>query len=558
MHSSSIGIIGAGAAGLITAKTLLDDGFENITILTRDQHPGGTWAVERIYPSLKINNVHGEYRFSSLPMPPPSKAESGRLTGEDLSNYLESFTTRFLAGKIRYGTEVLDVRHNQTRDTSAWKIRVRDLVKSTEEDIFFDKTVLCSGGSSAPLIPPAVKASMHKFDGPVLHTYEFKKMMEIVLKTVGPRATPDAGTVVVVGGGKSAQDAAAMLAREGRKVTVVFGKANAFIAAPIPLPEFIRKSRILAIMSGYIELNSCLERFLHKTGIGSWIVFLFWEFLVQISFLTARIPLGSPLRNTHSLFWEYRSDDLGAPSSTDWLSLANNSPSSGIKIISPAKVIGLESQAVLLSDGSKVNADAVVLGTGFSSSWDALFDDETKEELGLTQHAPSDEFDTEWDSYQSLSRPPRVLDADKRWATSIYRGIVPSKIIDRRDFAINGSILAANFGYLTEVSSHWISSYFLDDPFLKVPSAEDAFKETQRHTAWLRKRFPYEVMWANASYSGDLALWSWPQTVDKLLRDMSLRDFRSGGSALTWAFRIIDLKEISTLGAERRALRGQR
>lgn len=55
MRSCSIGIIGAGAAGLITAKTLLDDGFENITILTRDQHPGGTWAVERIYPSLKIN-----------------------------------------------------------------------------------------------------------------------------------------------------------------------------------------------------------------------------------------------------------------------------------------------------------------------------------------------------------------------------------------------------------------------------------------------------------------------------------------------------------------------
>lgn len=170
-------------------------------------------------------------------------------------------------------------------------------------------------------------------------------------------------------------------------------------------------ARMLAIMSGYIELNSRLEcasfcitfmlehsrrfiirRFLHQTWIGSWIIYLFWEFLVQISvsdcevssslvlilrcftkFLTARIPLGSPLRNTHSLFWEYRSDDLGAPSSTDWLSLAN-SPSSGIEIISPAKVVGLVSHSVLLSDGSKVKADAVVLGTGFASSWDVLFD----------------------------------------------------------------------------------------------------------------------------------------------------------------------------------------
>lgn len=80
-------------------------------------------------------------------MPPPSKAESGRLTGEDLSNYLESFATRFLSGKIRYKTEILNVRREQNGSTSAWKIRVRDLTNSTEEEIFFDKIVLCSGVS---------------------------------------------------------------------------------------------------------------------------------------------------------------------------------------------------------------------------------------------------------------------------------------------------------------------------------------------------------------------------------------------------------------------------
>ena len=56
MPICTVGIVGAGAAGLITAKTLLDDGFE-VTLLTRDHHPGtgGVWAAERIYPSLKIN-----------------------------------------------------------------------------------------------------------------------------------------------------------------------------------------------------------------------------------------------------------------------------------------------------------------------------------------------------------------------------------------------------------------------------------------------------------------------------------------------------------------------
>ena len=31
--------------------------------------------------------------------------------------------------------------------------------------------------------------------------------------------------------------------------------------------------------------------------------------------------------------------------------------------------------------------------------------------------------------------------------------------------------------------------------------------------------------------------------------------FRSGGNWLTWPFKVIDVKEISTLGAERKAMR---
>ena len=50
----TVGVIGAGGAGLITAKTLLDDGF-NVTDLTRDRSPGGIWAEERVYPGLALN-----------------------------------------------------------------------------------------------------------------------------------------------------------------------------------------------------------------------------------------------------------------------------------------------------------------------------------------------------------------------------------------------------------------------------------------------------------------------------------------------------------------------
>lgn len=50
----TIGIIGAGPAGLITAHVLLQDGF-NVEIITRDKTVGGVWARERVYPGLSLN-----------------------------------------------------------------------------------------------------------------------------------------------------------------------------------------------------------------------------------------------------------------------------------------------------------------------------------------------------------------------------------------------------------------------------------------------------------------------------------------------------------------------
>ena len=55
-HSkTSVGIIGAGVAGLINAYVLLQDGFSDVTLISRDKSVGGTWARARIYPGLHIN-----------------------------------------------------------------------------------------------------------------------------------------------------------------------------------------------------------------------------------------------------------------------------------------------------------------------------------------------------------------------------------------------------------------------------------------------------------------------------------------------------------------------
>jgi cation diffusion facilitator CzcD-associated flavoprotein CzcO len=52
---NSIGIIGSGPAALITAHTLIKDGFNNVRLITRDKRAGGIWARDRVYPGLSLN-----------------------------------------------------------------------------------------------------------------------------------------------------------------------------------------------------------------------------------------------------------------------------------------------------------------------------------------------------------------------------------------------------------------------------------------------------------------------------------------------------------------------
>ena len=87
------------------------------------------------------------------------------------------------------------------------------------------------------------------------------------------------------------------------------------------------------------------------------------------------LPRDSPLRNTHSIFWDTRTNDEGVPREGTFHSLAN---AGKIKMISPARVatFGDDGKSVVLDDGSTVPASAVVLATGYKSTWRPIFDGE--------------------------------------------------------------------------------------------------------------------------------------------------------------------------------------
>ncbi|TCD66639.1 hypothetical protein EIP91_001106 [Steccherinum ochraceum] len=556
---ASICVLGAGPVGLVTAHTLLQDGFENIAVLTRDRSPGGVWAEERLYPDVMINNVHGEYRFSSLPMPPPTNI-SGRLTGENLRSYFQTFADRFLAGKIRFNTEVESIRRGKD---GGWEVAALNLDTKETSTVHFDK------GCSEPKIPEELSPLAAKrtgFIGPVVHSNHLTPNLKTLLDAVKPSDEVAPGHALVIGGGKSAAEFVSTSSRSftGRKVTMVFSHTDSFLATAKPLPAYIRKSRLLSLLSPYKELRTWPERLLHGTLVGSLFIEWFWSMMTSDSFKAMNVPDSSPLHNTHDLFWSVHSNDEGIPDPNRFHALVN---AGKIEIIAPARVVGYSESSstdasgsptvtVETADGQRITANAVVVCTGYESSWTKLFDDETRADLGLDP-VPVPPVDDLF-NYPTLSHPPPLYTTAVPQRVPLYRGLVPAKNILNRDFAMNGTTYSTNFCYTAELHAHWISSYFLGDPFLKIPpSPEEARRVADEWNMWWRKRYPHSVADMNEVFGGGFPFLNWPQAADMMLEDMDLPSGRSGGNWLTWPFQVIDSKEIEHLHEERAAKRMQ-
>jgi len=307
-------------------------------------------------------------------------------------------------------------------------------------------------------------------------------------------------------------------------------------------------------MSPHKELRTHLERFLHTTWFGAAIVYCFWLALAEFSFYILGVPPNSPLRRTHSIFWNTRTNDEGIPREGSFHALA---VSGKITLVAPARVakFGNDGHSVVLEDGRVIPAAAVILATGYESTWRSIFDEVTMEQVGLGRHPPDPRMKYPWDyNYASLGKPP-VIPGKIPWAASIYRGLVPAKNILNRDFAVNGATFTTHPTYVCEVSAHWISAYFQRDVLRLPHSIGEALGVAKYDGAWVRRRYPHTLNWIDDSNTSAVAFWNWPQFVDDLLEDMGIPVMRSGGNWLTWPFKAIDLDEISTLKAERDAKR---
>ncbi len=201
-----VGIIGAGVAGLATAKTLLAEGLD-CTIFERADRLGGVWADG--YSDFGVQTQKELYQFPDWPLP----EDTPNFTpGPIFQQYLEDYTDHFdIRPHLCLGRQVVEVAQ-RTDGAAGWTVITDDGGKIRRED--FDLVVMATGlYSNAPHMPEI--SGRRTFQGEVLHISQVKT-----------RTPLEGKRVAVVGYGKSATDTAVESAAVAKEVHLIFREAH--------------------------------------------------------------------------------------------------------------------------------------------------------------------------------------------------------------------------------------------------------------------------------------------------------------------------------------------
>src|ERR1700712_832591 len=134
-----IAVVGAGVAGLCTAKVLHQAGHE-VVVHDRTPDVGGVWSAERRYPGLCTQSARDTYAFSDHPMPADYPEWPD---GAQVQAYLEAYVEHAgIAPLLRLGTEVV---HAGPRPGGGWTVRTRPRAGDAEDSSEYDHLVVANG-----------------------------------------------------------------------------------------------------------------------------------------------------------------------------------------------------------------------------------------------------------------------------------------------------------------------------------------------------------------------------------------------------------------------------
>lgn len=432
----NIAIIGAGVAGLCTAKLLTEFGFD-VTAFDSTPDVGGVWSRTRRYPGVTTQNNKGTYAFSDFPMP---RAYPEWPSGEQVQQYLAEYARLFgLESKIRLNSEIVSADLDE--NTVMWTLRVRDVRTGAVTEQVFDRLIVANGIFCDPFLPdyPGI-TEFQDAGGRVCAASDFNSLDDAVGKDI-----------VVVGYGKSSCDIAEALSEVSRTTTVVAREVT--WKMPRKLAGLVNYKYILLT-----RLSEGLFEHVDQRGFGRFLTgpgrFLRNGLLGGVQSITRRqllldrvdlVPEGSFERivrhavglATERFYEKVRDGIIDVHRGT---------------VIS--RLYDKEGRPTIeLSDGTVQAADIVVCATGF------------------TQHVP----------FLAEDVQGRLTDPDGNFA--LYRQILPIDV-PGLFFVGYGSSLFSPIS--AEAAALWVVNYLAGTADLPSPAEREAF--TRRRLAWMIER----------------------------------------------------------------------
>lgn len=391
-NDKQVAIIGAGPGGLVTARWLVQHGFEPI-VFEASERLGGQWnlagAASATWAGMRTNTSRVMSAFSDLDH--PSDVASYPRQDQMLA-YLERYAAKFdLVRRIRFGTRV---ERLEAAPGDGWHIRSRSRDGVLEET--FCHAIVATGAQASPLVPDI--PGMETFTGAlgIAHTARYEGAERYRGRSV-----------MVAGCSISALEIASDLAFGGARVTSAYRRQRYIVPKLITgVPaEHVLFTRAAALAGEVLPVEALAEG-------------------LKAAVLKAG---GSP-------------DQFGTPVPDANIFAAGISQSQGFlpavaegRIAVRPWIERIDNGTVFFTDGSSAKPDAILFGTGYGLSLPWLAPDIAKalnfDGRGLDLHAHTFHPDLRGLAFVGLYNLVGpylpVLELQARWIAYTLAGFVP-------------------------------------------------------------------------------------------------------------------------------------
>ncbi len=427
----TVGIIGAGVSGLVTAKTMREHGF-SVVVFEKENELGGVWASTRRYPNVTTQNTRDTYTFSDFPMP---KHYPEWPTGKQVQEYLTNYARQFgILPSIRFNTSV---ERTEAIDGGAggWTIHTQQYGQDSQTIVDF--LVVCNGVFNEPNVPSLPGREL--YGGTVLHSTEVRQHHLDAAKNQ---------KVAVVGFAKSAHDILAQVSKVSEKPVCIYREAKwkmprLFLGLNF---KYLLLHRFGESLFPYRSLFG-IHKFLHGP-LGKPVTDLLVKALGKL--VSTQLKLKKSGLLPDKPFDSIANCSIGLTADGFYEGVE-----SGAIELEKGEIDRFIPEGVVLKNGKHIVADQVIFATGF------------RQTVPFFEEAISSQIRNQ-----------------KGWF-QLYRNVLPADVPNLTFVGYNPSLFTP---FTSELAAHYSAQHFKGQ--LNVPSAQAMKMEIALHQEWLMQRAP--------------------------------------------------------------------